>query len=86
MDTKPPLLGESGSNTGRLACATSITDILGTLQERRYKLVRHDAANVVTKYMTHDVHLKIVPKTGSRINKKQHAVGCECIRIEAISG
>jgi len=32
--------------------------------------------------MTRDVHLKIVHKTGSSKNKKQHAVECEYICIE----
>jgi len=36
--------------------------------------------------MTQISHLKIIRKTGSRKNMKQHAMGCECIRIEAISG
>jgi len=52
MDTQPPLPGESGSNTGRLAGATTNTDILGTQQERRHKLVHRDAANAATKHMT----------------------------------
>jgi len=84
MDTQPPPPGESGSNTGRLAGATSNTEILGTQQERRHKLVHRDAADAATKYMTQDAHLKIVRKTGSRRNKKQHAVGCEYIHIDAI--
>jgi len=33
-----------------------------------------------------DAHLKIIRKTGSRKNKKQHAVGCEYIHIEAKGG
>jgi len=74
MDTQPPLAGESGSNTGKLAGATSNTELLGTQQERRHKLVHRDAANVATKHMTHDAHLKIVRKTGSSKNKKQHAL------------
>jgi hypothetical protein len=36
--------------------------------------------------MTQDAHLKIVRKTGSSKNKKQHAVGCNCILIVANSG
>jgi len=84
MDTQPPPPGESGSNTGRLAGATSNTEILGTQQECRHKLVHRDAADAATKHMTQDAHLKIVRKTGSRRNKKQHAVGCEYIHIDAI--
>ena len=86
MDTQPPPAGESGSNTGRLAGATSNTELLGTQQERRHKLVHRDAANVATKHMTQDAHLKIVRKTGSSKNKKQHAVGCEYILIVANGG
>jgi hypothetical protein len=76
MDTEPPPPGESGSNTGRLAGATSHTELLGTQQERRPKLVHRDAANAATKFMIQQAHLKIVRKTGSSKYKKQHAVGC----------
>jgi len=86
MDTQPRPPGESGSNSGRLAGATSQSDILGIQQERRHKLVHCDAANVANKRMTHDARLKIVRKTGSGKNKKQHAVGCEYIHIEAMGG
>jgi len=86
MDTQPPPPGESGSNPGRLAGATSNTDNLGTLQECRHKLAHRDAANAATNHMTQDAHLKIVRKAGSRNNEQQHAVGCESIHIEAISG
>ena len=86
MDTQPPPAGESGSNTGRLAGATSNSELLGTQQERRDMLVHRDAANVATKHMTQDAHSNIVRKTGSSKNKKQHAVGCKFILIEANSG
>jgi hypothetical protein len=69
-----------------LAVATSNTDILGTKQERRHKLVHRHAANAATNHMTQNAHLKIIRKTGSRKNKKQHAVGCEGIHIKAIAG
>jgi len=86
MDTQPPPPGESGSNTSRLAGATSNTEILGTQQERRPKLVHRDAANAAIKHMTQDAHSKIICKTGSRKNKKQHWVGCEYIHIDANGG
>ena len=86
MDTQPPPPGESGLNTGRLAGATSNTEILGTQQEGRHKLVHRDTANAATKQMTQDAHLKIVRKTGSRRNNKQHAVEGEYIHIAAIGG
>jgi hypothetical protein len=62
------------------------TEILGTQQERRHKLVHHNATNAATKHMTQDAHLKTVRMTGSNKNKKQHAVGCEYIHMEANSG
>jgi hypothetical protein len=83
VDTQPPPADESGSNTGRLAGTTSNTELLGTQQESRQKLVHRDAANVATKHMTQDAHLKIVRKTGSSKNMKQHAVGCKYILIMA---
>jgi len=86
MDTQPAPSSERGSNTGRLVGATSNADIHGTQQERRHKLVHRDAANLATKHMTQDAHLKIVRKTGSSRINKQHAVGCENIRIEANGG
>jgi hypothetical protein len=86
MDTQPPPQGESGSNTSRLAGATSNTEILGTQPECRHKLVHRDTADAANKHITKDAHFKIVRKTGSRRNKKQHAVGCEYIDIDAIGG
>jgi len=86
MDTQPPPAGKSGSNTGRLEGAISNTEPLGTQQERRHKLVHRNAPNVATKHMTQDAHLKIVRKTGSSKNKKQHAVGCEYILMVANGG
>jgi hypothetical protein len=86
MDTQPPPPDESGSNTGRLAGATSNTEILGEQQEHRHQLGHRDAANAATKHMTQDAHVKIVCKTGSSKNKKQHAVGCVSIHIEANGG
>jgi len=86
MDTQPPPPGNSGANTSQLAGATSNPEILGTQQERRHKLVHCDAANAATKRTTQVAHLKIVRKTGSSKNKKQHAVGCEYIHMEANGG
>jgi len=69
-----------------LAGITSNTEILGTKQERRHKLVHLDAANVATKHIIQDAHLKIIRKTGGSKNKKQHSVGYEYILIEANGG
>jgi len=74
MDTQPPPPGECGTISGRLAGATSNTELLATQQECRHKLVHRDTANVATEQMTQDAHLKFVRKTGSSKNKKQHAV------------
>jgi hypothetical protein len=86
MDTQPPPAGESGSNTGRLAGTASNMELLGTQQEGRHKLVHHDAANVATKHMTQDAHLKIIRKTGSSKNRKQLAVGFKYIRMVTNGG
>jgi len=69
-----------------LAGATSNTELLGTQQERRHRLVHRDAANVATKHLTQDAHLKIVRKTGSSKIMEQHAVGCKYILIVANGG
>jgi len=53
--------------------------LIGTQQDRRHQWVRRDAANAATKSMTQDAHLKIVGKTGSITNRKQHAGACEHI-------
>jgi hypothetical protein len=66
--------------------ATSNTEILGTQQVPRHKSVHCNAANAATKHMTQDANLKIVRKTGSSKNKKQHAVGYEYIHMEANGG
>jgi hypothetical protein len=66
-----------------LAGATSSTELLDTQQQRRYTLFHRDAANAATNHMTQDAHFKNVRKTGSSKNKKEHAVGCEYIHIEA---
>jgi len=86
MFTQPPPPGESGWNTSRLAGATLNTEILGTQQERNHKFVHRDAANAATKYVTQDAHFKIVRKTGSSKNEKQHAAGCKYSHMEANSG
>jgi len=82
MDTQPPPPGQSGSNTSQLEGATSNTDILGTQQECRHKLVHRDATNAATKHMTQDAHLKTIRKTGSSKHVTQPAVRCDYIHIE----
>jgi len=65
MDTHPPPPGQSGSNTGRLAGATSNLDFVGTQQERRHMSVHRDAANAATKPMTQDALLITSAKKNS---------------------
>jgi len=77
MDTQQPQPGPSGSKSAQLADASSNMSLISTQQERRHQLVHREAADAATKHMTKDAHLKIVLKTGSSKNKKQHAVGCE---------
>jgi hypothetical protein len=86
MDKQPPLPGQSGLNSGRLAVTTLHTAILGTPQERRHMLVDCDAASAATKHMPLDPHVIIVHKTGCSKIKKQYAVVCEYIHIESNGG
>ena len=85
MDTQPPQPGPSGSKSGQLEDASSNMSLIGTQQECRHQLVHREAADAATKHMTEDVHLKIVCKTGSCTNKKQHAVGCDYLQT-AVNG
>jgi hypothetical protein len=53
--------------------------LIGTPQECRHLLVYPDDANAAINNITHDAHIRIVPKTGSSTNMMQQAVGCEYI-------
>jgi hypothetical protein len=77
MDTQTPQPGVTGSESSRTTGVSADTSDHGTQQEWRHLLVHRDAANAATEHMTQDAHLKIVRKTGSSKNKKQHAIGCE---------
>jgi hypothetical protein len=79
MDTETPQPGVTGSESSRTTGVSADTSHHGTQPERRLQLVHRDAANPATKHMTQDAHLKIVCKTGSSKNQKQHAIGCEYI-------
>ena len=57
-----------------------------TQQQRRQRLVHRDAAIVASKNMTQEAHFKIVRKTGSSKNMKQHAIGCKSIQIDVDDG
>jgi len=73
MTTQTPQTGESGSESSETTGTSFNASLQGTQQQRRHQLVHREAANVATENMTQDAHLKIVRKTGSRTNKKQHA-------------
>jgi len=81
MDTQSPQLGGSGSQSSRLAGAVSNTSLIGTQQESSHQLVHHYAVNADTRNMSQDEHLKMIDKTKSIKNKKQHADGCKYIHI-----
>jgi hypothetical protein len=66
--------------------ATSNPAILGTQPEFRHQLVHRNPATAATKHITLHAHLKIVCKTGSSKNKKQHAAGCGYIHIGVNGG
>jgi len=68
-----------------MAAASSNTSLIGTQQQHSHQLVHHDAANAATKNMTQDANLKIICKTASSTNQKQHAVGCEYIYLVVTS-
>jgi len=57
-----------------------------TQQQRRHQLVHCDAAIVATNNKHQDTQFKIVCKAGSTKNKKQHAIRCESIHIDADDG
>ena len=79
MATQTPQTGESGSESSETTGASSHVSLRGTQQQRRHQLVYREAADVASENMTQDAHLKIVRKTGSGTNNKQHAIGCEYV-------
>jgi hypothetical protein len=85
MDIQPPQPGPSGFKSSRFAGVLSNTLHIGTQQEHRHQLVHGDATNTATKNMTKDVHLKIIPQTGSSTNKEKHLVGRQYVHTVANS-
>jgi len=57
-----------------------------TQQQHRHQIVHHNAAIVVTTNFTPDVHWKIVRKTASIQNEKQHAIGYGSVHIAVDDG
>jgi len=62
--------------------ASSNTSHAERQHQCRHHLVHRDAAIAATENMTLDRQLKTVYKIGISKNTKQHAIGCEYIRIE----
>jgi len=85
MTTETPQHGESRSETSWSMDTSSNAALTGTQQPRRQQLVHPKAANAPTKDMTQDEYLKIVHKTGSSKNKKQHPIECQYIHVEVNS-
>jgi len=83
MDTQTPQPGCDGYEASRSTYASFNTSLLGTQQERRHQLIHRDAAKEPTNDITQYVHFKIVRKTGSRKNQKQHTIGSEYIHTVA---
>ena len=81
MTTQTPQTAESGSESSETTGASLNASLQGTQQQRRHQLVHREAANVATENRTREAHFKIVRKTGSSTNKKQHAIGSEYVHI-----
>jgi len=79
MDTQKPQPEVTGSESSQTMYVSANTSHNGIQQECRRQLGHCDAGNAATKHMTQVAHLKIVHKTGSNKNKKQHAIGSEYI-------
>jgi len=86
MAPEIPQPGAIEAKSSRTTGASNNAPNSETQQQRRHQLVHRDAAIVATKNITHDAHLKIVGKTGSIKNKKQHVIGCESIHIDEDDG
>jgi hypothetical protein len=76
MDTQTAPPGVTRSEMSRTMGISADMSHNGTEQECRHEIVQRDATNAATKPLTEDAHLKIICKTGSSQNKKQHAFGC----------
>jgi len=77
MATETPQQGESGSEWNRSMGGSSNVTLAGPQQHHGHLLAHWEAANAASNSMTQDAHLKLIHKTGSSKNNKQHAIGCE---------
>jgi len=81
MAPETPQQGESGAESSRTIGASSNTPPAETQLQLRNHWVHCDTANEDTKNLTLDALLKIVRKTGSSKNTKQHVMRYKCSRI-----
>jgi len=85
MATETPQDGDSGSELSQMMVDSSNVPFAGPQQHLEYQSGHGKGADVATVNMTEDADLKIVPKTASSKNKKQHAVGCSYIHTRVNS-
>ena len=81
MATQSPQTYEGRSESSETTGASYNASLDGAQQRRRQQLVHCKAADVATKNMTLDTHLRIIRKTGCSMNKKQHTIGGEYVHI-----
>jgi len=86
MATQTPRQGENSTEPGGPIGVTRNMSLSGTQQERKYQLVHRNAANVATYNITQDGHVKVVCKTESSKNKKQHTIRYKYIHIKVNDG
>ena len=73
--------GGSGSESSETTGASFNASHEGTQQQPRHQAVHCEAANVATKKMSQDAHLKFFRESGSSTNITQHTIRCEYIHI-----
>jgi len=78
--------GVIGAESSRTTGASSNAPPSETPQRHRHQLVHPDAAIIATEDITQDAHLKLVHKTRSSNNKKQHWIVCESIQLNVEDG
>jgi len=81
MATQTRQTGDSRSESSKMTGASYNASLEVTQQQHTQQLVHREAADAAIKNMTLDTHLNIIPETGSSMNKKQHAIGCEYVHI-----
>jgi len=81
MAPQTPLQAARGSESIRTTGASPNVPPGETQQWHQHQVFHPNAANIADSHMTQDTHLKIVGKTGRPKNRKQHAIGCEWMKI-----